>query len=112
MALNAAGLQALLDTGNEAVIYAAIGNGSGSGNQTSNARVLLALGAPAGAVIAATNVPMAFTGAPGAGATHLLLFSAPVAGTFYGSQPLVGDQSFNGNGDYQVTSTTITATGV
>lgn len=112
MALNAAGLQALLDDGNEAVFYAAVGNGSGSGNQTSNARVLLTLGAPAGGVITVSNVPMNFVGTPGAGATHLLLFSASGAGTFYGSQPLAGDQAFNASGDYQVTSLTFTATGV
>lgn len=112
MALNAAGLQALLDTGNEAVMYAAIGSGPAAANQTSNARVLMTLGAPAGGVITVSNVPMNFTGAPAAAATHLLLFSAAVAGTFYGFQALTGDQAFNANGDYQVTSTTVTATGV
>lgn len=112
MALNAAGLNALLEDGNDAVIYAAVGNGTGSGNQTSNQRVQLVFGTPSAGVITVTNVPMAFTGTPAAGATNLLLFSAPTAGTFYGFQAMTGDSAFNGSGDFQITGLTITGAGV
>jgi hypothetical protein len=107
MPLNSAGINAILDDGNEAVIYVAIGNGTGSGNQTSNERHLLT-SSVAGGVITATGVPYAFTGTPAAGATNALLYSAASAGTFYGNEPLTGDQAFNANGDYSLTALTIT----
>lgn len=111
MALNSAGLDALLNDGNEAVFYAAIGDGPLTGDQTSTGRIQLTLGAPSGGVITVTNVPLAFTGTPAAGATHVLFYSASVAGTFYGFEPLTGDQAFNGEGAYEITALTITATG-
>jgi len=107
MPLNTAGINAILEDGNEAVIYVAIGNGTGSGNQTSNERHLLASSVASG-VITATGVPYAFTGTPAAGATHALFYSASTAGTFYGYDALTGDQAFNANGDYSLTSLTIT----
>lgn len=113
--LNADGLKALLTTGQSTVMYAAIGSSTTSGSQTSAARVLLTLGVPSLAspsVITVTNVPMAFTGTPAAGATNVLLFSAATAGTFYGNQALTGDQAFNSVGDYQITALTITETAV
>lgn len=111
MPLNNAGLDALLNDGNEAVFYAAIGSGSASGNENSAARVALTLGAPSGGVITVSNVPLAFTGTPAAGATHCLLFSAATTGTFYGYEPLTGDAAYNAEGDYEITALTITATG-
>lgn len=111
MPLNSAGLDALLNDGNEAVFYAAVGDGITSGDQTSAARVALTLGAPSGGVITVSNVPLAFTGTPSDGATNCLLFSASVAGTFYGYEPLTGDAAFNAEGDYEITALTITATG-
>lgn len=110
MGLNNAGIDALMNDGNEATFYAAIGSGSASGNENSAARVLLTLGAPSGGVIAATNVPLAFTGTPAAAATHLLLFSAASAGTFYGFDALTGDQAYNAGGNYEVTTLTLTTT--
>lgn len=107
MALNTAGINALLDDGNEAVVYAAIGSGPNSGDQSSTARILLTLAAPSGGIIATSNVPLTFTGTPGAAASHVLLFSASVAGTFYGSQPLSGGQVFSPTGQYLVTSLTV-----
>jgi len=56
-------------------------------------------------------VPLAFTGTPSAAATHLLLFSASTAGTFYGFDALTGDQAYNAAGAYEVTAATVTATG-
>lgn len=115
MPLNAAGLKALMDDGNEAVVYAALGSGSASGNENSVARVLLTLGVPTTAspsVITVTNVPLAFTGTPAASVTNALLFSALTAGTFYGNQALAGDVAYNAAGDYEITSLTITTTAV
>jgi hypothetical protein len=107
VALNTAGINAILDDGNEAVIWVGIGNGPTSADQTSTQRRQLA-SSVAGGVITATGVPYAFTGTPAAGATHALLFSAATAGTFYGFDALTGDQAFNANGDYSLTSLTIT----
>lgn len=107
MPLNTAGINAILDDGNEAVVWVAIGNGTGSGNQTSNERRQLVSSVASG-VITATGVPYSFTGTPAAGATHALFYSASTAGTFYGYDALTGDQAFNANGDYDLTALTIT----
>lgn len=107
MALNTAGINAILEDGNEAVIYVAIGSGPTAGDQTSAARVLLT-SSVAGGVITATGVPYAFTGTPSAAATHALLFSAASGGTFYGFDALTGDQAFNAEGDYNLTALTLT----
>lgn len=107
MSLNTAGINAILEDGNEAVIYVAIGGGPTSGDQTSAARVALT-STVSGGVITATGVPYAFTGSAGAAATHALFFSAATAGTFYGFDALTGDQAFNAAGAYSLTALTIT----
>lgn len=107
MGLNTAGINALLEDGNEAVVWVAIGDGPTSGDQTSNERIQIT-SSVAGGVITATNVPMNFTGAALAGATHALFFSAESAGTFYGFDALAGDQAFNAAGAYRVTALTVT----
>jgi hypothetical protein len=107
MALNTAGINAFLEDGNEAVVWVAVGDGPTAGDQTSAARVQIA-SSVAGSVITATGVPYAFTGAPGAGATHALFFSASSGGTFYGFEELTGDQAFNAAGAYSITALTIT----
>lgn len=107
MGLNTAGINAILEDGNEAGIWVAIGDGPTAADQTSAARVQLASTVVSG-VITATGVPLAFTGTPGAGATHALLFSASTGGTFYGFDALAGDQEFNADGDYSLTALTIT----
>ena len=110
MGLNAAGITALEDAGNEAVVWVAVGSGPLATDQTSNERRQVVMGAPAAAVITATGVPYTFTGAAGAGATNALFFSASAAGTFYGFKALTGDQAFNAAGQYQIDSLTITGT--
>lgn len=107
MALNTAGINAVLEDGNEVILWVAIGDGPTAGDQTSAARVQLASTVAAG-VITATGVPYAFTGTPSDGATHALFFSAAAAGTFYGFDTLTGDQAFNAAGDYDLTALTIT----
>lgn len=108
MALNTAGITAILQDGENAVVWLGIGNGSGSGNQTSNERRQLVMDSAGGVLTADTTPPLAYTGTPGAGATHGLYFSAATAGTFYGSQALTGDATFNAAGEYEVTAATIT----
>src|SRR5687768_15550520 len=107
MPLNTAGINAVLEDGNEAVIYVAIGDGPTSADQTSAARTLLT-STVSGGVITATGVPYAFTGTPGDGATHALFFSAASGGTFYGYDALTGDTTFNAAGAYNLTALTIT----
>lgn len=108
MGLNSAGLDAILNDGNEATVYAAIGSGNLAANENSAARVALTLGAPSGGVITVSNVPLNFTGTPGAAATHVLFFTAASSGTFLGFKALTGDQTYNASGDYQVTALTFT----
>lgn len=107
MPLNTAGINAILDDGNEAVVYVAIGGGPTSGDQTSTARQLVALSVASG-VITATGVPYTFSGTAAAAATHALFYSALTGGTFYGYDALSGDQAFNAAGAYNLTSLTIT----
>lgn len=107
MGLNTAGINALLEDGNGAVLYAALGDGPTAADQVSAARVQVASSVASG-VITATGVPYAFTGTPDAAVTHVLLFSAASGGTFLGFKALTGDQAFNGSGGYQLTALTIT----
>jgi hypothetical protein len=107
MPLNTAGINAILDDGNEAVIWVGVGSGATAGDQTSAQRRQLASTVAAG-VITATGVPYSYTGTPAAGATHALFFSASTAGTFYGFDALTGDQAFNASGAYDITALTIT----
>lgn len=107
MGLNTAGVTALLQDGNEAVLYAAIGSGPTAADQVSDQRVAVASTVASG-VITATGVPYAFTGTNNGPATHVLLFSASNGGTFYGFKTLTGDQTFSAEGDYQLTALTIT----
>lgn len=109
MPLNTAGITALLDDGNEAVLYFAIGDGPTSADEVSSGRLSTVLGAPdADSVLTATNLPLEFEGANGGTATHLLVFSALTDGTFYGSVPLGGDTAFSPSGRLQITELTIT----
>lgn len=107
MGLNTAGISAILEDGNEAGMWVALGDGPTAADQVSAARVQLASTVSAG-VLTATDVPYSFTGTPNAAVTHALLFSASTGGTFYGFDALTGDQAFNGDGDYDITALTIT----
>jgi hypothetical protein len=106
MGLNTAGINARMEDGNEAVFYVAIGSGPASGNQTSNQRVQVTTTVSGG--VETADVPLNFTGTPGAAATHALFFSASTGGTFYGFDALSGDQAFNAEGEYSITALTIT----
>jgi hypothetical protein len=107
MALNTAGINALLDDGNEAQVFVAVGSGPNSGDQTSTARVALT-STVAGGVITATGVPYTFAGTALAAATNALFYSLATGGTFYGFKALSGDQAFNAAGAYTITALTVT----
>lgn len=107
MGLNTAGISALLEDGNEAVIYVALGDGPTAADQVSAARVQLT-STVSGGVLTATGVPYSFTGPASDPVTHALLFSAATGGTFYGFDALSGDVAFNADGDYDITALTIT----
>lgn len=77
------------------------------GNQASSARV-----APTWGTVAAgdfsLSAPANFTGgAPGGPVTHVCFWSASTGGTYYGSQPVTGDATFNSVGEYTVTALTV-----
>lgn len=107
MPLNTAGINAILEDGNEAVIWVAVGDGQTAADQTSAQRRQLTSTVASG-VITATGVPYAYTGTPGDGATNALFFSASTGGTFYGYDALSGDQAFNAAGEYDITALTVT----
>jgi hypothetical protein len=114
MALNTAGLNYVLSTGSfaSAAVYIALHTadpGTTGLNPASSARVAASWGAASGGVVtAAAN--LAFTGGAANGpVTHAGYWSASSGGTFYGSQALTGDATFNSAGQYTVTSLTETA---
>jgi len=107
MPLNTAGINALLEDGNEAVFWLAVGDGPTAADQTSAQRRQMTLSL-SGVTITDSAVPHDYTGTPLDGATHGLYFSASTAGTFYGYDALTGDQAFNAAGEFSITSATIT----
>jgi len=46
-------------------------------------------------------------GALGGNVTHACFWNALTAGTYYGSQALTGDTTFNGAGEYTITALTV-----
>lgn len=109
MPLNTAGLTALMDAGAAAPLYLAIGSGPLAANQNSTARVAVTWDPAAGGALIASGVPYNFVGPNNGDASHMLFFSAPTAGTFYGEQELTGDQVYNPGGAFQVASLALTA---
>lgn len=106
MPLNTAGINAVLDQGNEVTMWVGVGSGQTAGDQTSAQRRQVTFSVASG-VLTDTGVPHDYTGTPGAGATNALFFSASSAGTFYGYDGLTGDATFNAAGEYSITSLTV-----
>lgn len=111
MALITAGLNvqvtALAGAATHLALHTADPGATGT-NAATSARVAAGWGAATNGVITATS--KAFTGGAANGpVTHVGLWSAITGGTFYGSQALVGDQSFNAAGEYTVNSVSVTA---
>jgi hypothetical protein len=113
MALNTAGLTYVLGTGSfiSAAPYLALHSadpGTTGLNPTSAARVAASWAVSGAVATAAAN--LAFTGGAANGAvTYVGYWSALTGGTFYGSQALTGDATFNSAGQYTLTSLTETA---
>jgi len=107
MPFNSAGINAILDQGNEVTMWVGVGGGQTSGDQTSAQRRQVTFSV-SGGVLTDSAVPHSFTGSPGAAATNALFYSASTAGTFYGYDALTGDQAFNAAGTYDITSLTVT----
>lgn len=103
MGLTAAGMTAVLD--GSGPWYAAVGDGPGVGDQTSDARVPWGWSVTDG-VVSALDLPYTFTGAPGGAVTHLLVFSAASGGAFYGSVALAAS-AFGSTGRYRITALTL-----
>lgn len=75
-------------------------------NQATSARVAASWGAAATGDLTISN--KAFTGGAANGpVTHVCFWSASTAGTYYGSQALTGDATFNSLGEYTITSLTV-----
>lgn len=108
MPLTTAGLTALLNDGNEAVLYAAVGNGPDAADETSDVRAQIVLTSPVDGVLTATGLPLEFEGPANSAATHLLVFSALTAGTLLGAAPLAGDQVFSSGGQFRISALTVT----
>lgn len=109
MGLNTAGLTALLNDGNDAVLYVGVGDGQTAADQTSAERVLIAWSAAGGQAISGVGLPYDFTGTPGATASYMLFFSAATSGTFYGYQALTGDTLFSDAGTFRLTALSLAA---
>lgn len=89
--------------------FAAVHDGATAGDQVSNERIAIGYDPAVGGIAASGDVPLAFTGTPGGPATHLGVWSLIAGGTFRGAVALVGDQTFNADGEYNVTAVTTTA---
>lgn len=109
MPITSAGLDALLDEGADASLYVGVGDGPAAGDQVSGERVQVTWTGPVDGVLTAAGLPYRFTGAASAAATHALFFSSLEGGTFYGPQPLDGDQVFNADGGFELSALTLTA---
>lgn len=108
----------LLNVGNAAMqaaathagLFTAEPNATGTTNVAASARQAITwVTAANGDMIVTADA--AFTGGAASGAcTHVGLWSASTAGTFYGYFALTGDQTFNAAGEYTLTGITITGT--
>lgn len=86
-------------------LHSAAPDAAGS-NACTSARVAASWPGAATGDITVTN--KAFTGVAASGpVTHVGLWSAATAGTFYGAYALTGDQSANAAGEYTLTSLTL-----
>lgn len=75
-------------------------------NQATSARLAAGWGAASTGDLTLSN--KAFTGGAANGAvTHVCFWSAATGGTYYGSQALTGDTTFNSAGEYTITTLTV-----
>lgn len=110
MPLNAAGLNAAASGFTSVATHISLHSadpGTTGANQTTAARLPAGWGAPTDGDI--TITAKNFTGGAANGpVTHVGFFSQlATGGTFYGSQALTGDATFNAAGEYTLTSLTL-----
>lgn len=112
MALGEAILNGAADGAAAQIAFGAMHSAATSGSQTSNERLAIVFDPAVGAVATLDATPLNFTGAAGAAAGFLGIWSASSGGTFRGAVAVAAgsDTTFNAAGQYQVTAGTLTAT--
>lgn len=80
---------------------------AGTSNTTTAARQAVTWGSVSGGDVTSSGTLNFTGGAASGGVTHIGFWSASTAGTFYGSQSLTGDATFNAAGEYSVTGITL-----
>lgn len=90
-------------------LHSADPGGTGA-NETSDARMMATWDSSSGGTAAINNAPLSFTGPDSGAITHIGAWSAETMGVWKGSTPIVGDTSFNANGDFDVTALTVVGT--
>lgn len=102
------GATAMQDAATHAGVFTAEPNATGTTNVAASARQPITwITAANGDMVVTADA--AFTGGAASGAcTHVGLWSALTAGTFYGYFALTGDQTFNAAGEYTLTGITVT----
>lgn len=106
-ALLTIGAQAMQDAVTHLSLHTAQPDGTGSNESTATRQAASWDTAANGDMLLTTDE--AFTGGASSGAcTHVGLWSAVTAGTFYGYFALTGDQTFNAAGEYTLTAITVT----
>lgn len=79
-------------------------------NETSDARLSATWASASSGSASITNDPLSFTGPNSGAITHVGAWDSETMGVWKGSAPIVGDSSFNANGDFDLTSLSVIAT--
>lgn len=111
MALNDAALNIGTTAIKNAITHVSLHTGdpgaAGTSNTSTASRQAVTWGTVATGDVTSTGSINFTGGASGGAATHVGFWSASTAGTFYGSQALTGDSTFNSAGEYTVTGLTL-----
>lgn len=100
------GAQAMMDAVTHLSLHTAEPDGSGS-NESSAGRQAASWDAASGGDMLLTADEQFTGGASSGPCTHVGLWSAVTAGTFYGYFAVTGDQTFNAAGEYTLTAITV-----
>lgn len=90
-------------------LHSADPGGTGA-NETSTDRIQATWDASSGGTAAINNAPLSFEGPNSGAITHVGAWDASTMGVWKGSAPIVGDTSFNANGDFDLTALTVVST--
>lgn len=100
------GANAIRSAATHISLHSALPNAAGS-NETTAGRQAAGWGSVSAGDFSLSSA-LAFSGGAANGAvTHIGYWSAATAGTFYGSQPVSGDATFNSAGEYTLTAAAI-----